>query len=67
MYTDTASDYDREVIDVRVGDAVVATLADHGFDAVFGIPGKQTLPLNQAMAEHGVRYVVARHETAVTH
>ena len=55
------------MIDVRVGDAVAATLADHGFGAVFGVPGKQTLPLNQAMAEHGVRYVVARHETAVTH
>lgn len=52
---------------VRVGDAVVATLADRGIDAVFGIPGKQTLPLNGAMAENGIRYVVARHETAVTH
>lgn len=55
------------MIAVRVGDAVVAALADRGIDAVFGIPGKQTLPLNQAMDDHGIRYVVARHETAVTH
>ncbi|WP_336361718.1 thiamine pyrophosphate-binding protein [Haladaptatus sp. ZSTT2] len=52
---------------MRVGDAVVKTLAAGGIDAVFGIPGKQTLPLNQAMAENGIRYVVARHETAVSH
>lgn len=52
---------------MRVGDAVVQTLAEGGIDAVFGIPGKQTLPLNQAMAENGIRYVVARHETAVSH
>ncbi|WP_254538478.1 thiamine pyrophosphate-binding protein [Halomarina litorea] len=52
---------------MRVGEAVVAALADEGIDAVFGIPGKQTLPLNQAMADHGIRYVVARHETAVSH
>ncbi|QLD90804.1 thiamine pyrophosphate-binding protein [Natronomonas salina] len=52
---------------MTVGDEVVAALAEAGIDTVFGIPGKQTLPLNEAMADHGVRYVVARHETAVSH
>lgn len=52
---------------MTVGDEVVVALAEAGIDTVFGIPGKQTLPLNEAMADHGVRYVVARHETAVSH
>jgi len=52
---------------MTVGDRVVARLAAEGIDTVFGIPGKQTLPLNEAMAAHGVRFVVARHETAVSH
>ncbi|WP_153952240.1 thiamine pyrophosphate-binding protein [Halosegnis longus] len=50
-----------------VGEAVVAAMAEAGIDAAFGIPGKQTLPLNEAMASNDIRYVVARHETAVSH
>ncbi|GAB3419173.1 thiamine pyrophosphate-binding protein [Haloparvum alkalitolerans] len=50
-----------------VGAAVVDCLLDHGVDTVFGIPGKQTLPLNEALADRDARFVVARHETAVTH
>lgn len=50
-----------------VGEAVVAAMAETGIDAAFGIPGKQTLPLNEAMAGNDIRYVVARHETAVSH
>jgi acetolactate synthase-1/2/3 large subunit len=35
---------------------------------VFGIPGTQTLPLNQAIAgSSDIGYVMARHETAVSH
>ena len=52
---------------MTVGDEVVARLAAEGVETVFGIPGKQTLPLNEAMEEHGIEYVMARHETAVSH
>ena len=50
-----------------VGEAVVDCLLAHGIDTAFGIPGKQTLPLNRAFADRDARFVVARHETAVTH
>ncbi|MFC6753512.1 thiamine pyrophosphate-binding protein, partial [Halorubrum tibetense] len=50
-----------------VGEAVVDCLLDHGVEVAFGIPGKQTLPLNRAFADRDARFVVARHETAVTH
>ncbi len=51
-----------------VSRAVVDRLAAAGIDAVFGIPGKQTLPLNEAIDERAdLRFVTARHETAVTH
>ncbi|OYR54384.1 thiamine pyrophosphate-binding protein [Halorubrum halodurans] len=50
-----------------VGEAVVDCLLDHGIDTAFGIPGKQTLPLNRGFADRDARFVVARHETAVTH
>ncbi|WP_435093614.1 thiamine pyrophosphate-binding protein [Halorubrum sp. N11] len=50
-----------------VGEAVVDCMLDRGIDVAFGIPGKQTLPLNRALGERDARFVVARHETAVTH
>jgi acetolactate synthase-1/2/3 large subunit len=53
---------------MEVSTAVVDRLAAGGVEAVFGIPGKQSLPLNEAIdGRDGVRFVVARHETAVTH
>ena len=52
---------------MTVGNEVVARLAAEGVETVFGIPGKQTLPLNEAMSEYGIEYVMARHETAVSH
>lgn len=47
---------------------VTERMIERGIDTVFGIPGKQSLPLNEAI-EHrdGIEFVVARHETAVTH
>lgn len=52
---------------MRVNEAVVGTLAAHGIDTVFGIPGTQSLPLNEAIdARSDVRFVMARHETAVS-
>ncbi|OYR41910.1 thiamine pyrophosphate-binding protein [Halorubrum sp. Hd13] len=50
-----------------VAEAVVDHMLDRGVDVAFGIPGKQTLPLNRALADRDARFVVARHETAVTH
>ena len=50
-----------------VAEAVVDCLLGRGVDVAFGIPGKQTLPLNRALGERDARFVVARHETAVTH
>ncbi|ELZ54046.1 MULTISPECIES: thiamine pyrophosphate-binding protein [Halorubrum] len=53
--------------DPTVAEAVVDAMLDRGVDTVFGIPGKQTLPLNRALADRDARFVVARHETAVPH
>ncbi|MFB6148676.1 MAG: thiamine pyrophosphate-binding protein [Halobacteriales archaeon] len=53
---------------MRASEAVVETLGRHGVDTVFGIPGTQSLPLNEAIADRSdIRYVMARHETAVSH
>ncbi|HET7323565.1 MAG TPA: thiamine pyrophosphate-binding protein, partial [Halococcus sp.] len=53
---------------MHVSTAVVETLGDNGIDTVFGIPGKQSLPLNDEIDRTDeIRYVVARHETAVSH
>ncbi|WP_408957220.1 thiamine pyrophosphate-binding protein [Natrinema sp. 74] len=51
-----------------VSRAVIERLTANGIDTVFGIPGKQTLPLNETIGTRDdIRFVVARHETAVTH
>ncbi|WP_254761902.1 thiamine pyrophosphate-binding protein [Natrinema marinum] len=51
-----------------VSRAVIQRLTANGIDTVFGIPGKQTLPLNETIGTRDdIRFVVARHETAVTH
>ncbi|WP_222917038.1 thiamine pyrophosphate-binding protein [Natrinema sp. SYSU A 869] len=51
-----------------VSRAVIERLAADGINTVFGIPGKQTLPLNEAIgARDDIQFVMARHETAVTH
>lgn len=53
---------------MRVSEAVVARLSEHGISTVFGNPGKQSLPLNKAIDERDeIEFVVARHETAVSH
>jgi acetolactate synthase-1/2/3 large subunit len=53
---------------MRVGDTLVETLVDRGIGTIFGIPGTQSLPLNEAVAARDdVRYVTARHETAIPH
>lgn len=51
-----------------VSQAVIEQLAVNEINTVFGIPGKQTLPLNEEISTRDdIRFVVARHETAVTH
>ncbi|OLZ39419.1 acetolactate synthase [Natrinema saccharevitans] len=51
-----------------VSQAVIERLTANGIETVFGIPGKQTLPLNEAIGTRDdIRFVVARHETAVSH
>ena len=53
---------------MNVSRAVVDRLVANGIDTVFGIPGKQTLPLNETIDERDdIRFVMARHETAVSH
>ncbi|MBO3748036.1 acetolactate synthase [Streptosporangiaceae bacterium NEAU-GS5] len=42
--------------------ALVAALAAHGVDTVFGIPGTHNLPIYQALVEAGIRCVTTRHE-----
>lgn len=44
------------------GQAVVAALAAHGVDVVFGIPGTHNLEIYRHLGDHGVRHVSPRHE-----
>ncbi|MER6462054.1 5-guanidino-2-oxopentanoate decarboxylase [Streptomyces sp. NPDC001288] len=47
---------------VTGGEALVAALAAHDVDTVFGIPGTHNLPVYAALARHGIRHVSPRHE-----
>ncbi|WP_123027857.1 thiamine pyrophosphate-binding protein [Mycolicibacterium stellerae] len=44
------------------GAAVVETLAAHGVDTLFGIPGTHNLELYRHFDDHGVRAITPRHE-----
>lgn len=44
------------------GLAVVATLAAHGVDTIFGIPGTHNLELYRHLHHYGIRAVTPRHE-----
>lgn len=44
------------------GEAVVASLAAHKVDTVFGIPGTHNLALFAAMPKYGIRNITTRHE-----
>ncbi|WP_254532942.1 thiamine pyrophosphate-binding protein [Natrinema gelatinilyticum] len=53
---------------MKVNEEVIDCLTDNGIDTLFGIPGKQSLPLNESISERDdIRFVMARHETAVSH
>ena len=44
------------------GEALVAALAGHGVDTIFGIPGTHNLSIYAALDRYGVRHVSPRHE-----
>jgi acetolactate synthase-1/2/3 large subunit len=44
------------------GEAIIASLAAHHVDTVFGIPGTHNLALFAAMPKYGVRNITTRHE-----
>lgn len=44
------------------GDLLVGSLATHGVDVVFGIPGNHNLGIYQHLEAHNIRHVLARHE-----
>ncbi len=50
------------------GDALVATLLDHGVDTAFGVPGESYLAVLEALrdARERLRFVVTRHESGAT-
>src|SRR5262245_66578046 len=47
-----------------VGERLVEVLQAGGVDAVFGVPGGQTLPLYAAARRRGLRHVLMRDERA---
>lgn len=50
------------------GSHVYDALADADIDLLVGLPGTQTLPLDRVVSEReDIRYVMARHETAIPH
>ncbi|MFB9763523.1 thiamine pyrophosphate-binding protein, partial [Nocardioides kongjuensis] len=44
------------------GEALVASLAAHGVEVAFGIPGTHNLEIYKHLPAHGVRHVSTRHE-----
>jgi len=51
---------------MSTGQAIIERVLAHGVDTVFGLPGAQTYPLFDAMAQAGdrVRLIGVRHEQA---
>ncbi|WP_226007058.1 thiamine pyrophosphate-binding protein [Natrinema salinisoli] len=53
---------------MKVNEAIIDCLTENEIGTLFGIPGKQSLPLNESISERDdIRFVMARHETAVSH
>lgn len=50
------------MVDMTGGEALVAGLAAHGVDTVFGIPGTHSLPIYPYFEKYGIRHVLTRHE-----
>lgn len=49
---------------MNVAEAVGRVLASLGVDTAFGVVGSGNFHVTNALIEHGVRYVAARHEEA---
>src|ERR671911_151286 len=47
------------------GQAVVRSLAEHGVEVAFGIPGVHTLALYDALIDGPIRHILGRHEQGV--
>lgn len=59
---------DKPVTHQRGGEYVYDALVDVGVKTLVGLPGTQTLPLDQTVARRDkIAYVMARHETAIPH
>ncbi|SEH13583.1 acetolactate synthase-1/2/3 large subunit [Natronorubrum sediminis] len=53
---------------MNVNEAIIECLVSNNIGTLFGIPGKQSLPLNETISERSdIEFVMARHETAVSH
>jgi acetolactate synthase-1/2/3 large subunit len=69
-YDDPAADpNDDATAEPRTGaDHLCEALAAAGVDLVVGVPGTQTIPFDEAIdRQPDLRYVMARHETAIPH
>ena len=51
-------------IAARVADTVAKTLAAHGIELAFGMPGGEVVTLLDALGKAGIRFVLARQETS---
>ncbi len=48
---------------MRINEAVIDCLATNGIVTLFGIPGKQALPLNESIGERDdIEFVMARYD-----
>jgi acetolactate synthase I/II/III large subunit len=52
---------------MRAADALINSIAEHGIDTVFGVPGGAALPIYDALAASDIRHVLTRHEAAAGH
>ncbi|MGH2726787.1 MAG: acetolactate synthase large subunit [Actinomycetota bacterium] len=49
---------------VRASDLLVSCLEAEGVEWIFGVPGEETLDLNESLARSSIRFVAVRHEQA---
>ncbi|RKH44371.1 thiamine pyrophosphate-binding protein [Corallococcus interemptor] len=63
MYGDTNARGFKTVEDITVADCVIAHLEAEEVDAVFGIPGGNLAPFQQALRKHAsMRFIISSHE-----
>ncbi|WP_375759131.1 thiamine pyrophosphate-binding protein [Corallococcus exercitus] len=63
MYGDTNARGFKTVEDITVADCVIAHLEAEQVDAVFGIPGGNLAPFQQALRKHAsMRFIISSHE-----